>query len=126
MPAGKVVARHPDMVALALALPLFALTGLPLGGYALGAGVWLAQKAMQLYFESRLRRADNPRAVVGLVAGGAIARAWLAAIAVLAIGIMAGDEVGLAGVLMVLGLFSIYFARRIFERIVSPPAGASQ
>jgi hypothetical protein len=30
-----------DLVVLALALPIFVLAGLPLAGYAAGAGAWL-------------------------------------------------------------------------------------
>ena len=72
------VLRHLDLIALAMALPVFALAGLPLGGWVLGAGVWLVQKALQLFFEGRVRRTDDPKAVVGYTAGGAIARGWLA------------------------------------------------
>jgi hypothetical protein len=108
--------RYLDLVALALALPLFALAGLPLGGWALGAGVWLGQRALQLFFESRLRGTDDPKAVVGYTAGGAIARGWLAALAVLAIGILAGDDVGLSAVVLVLALFTVYFVARVIDR----------
>lgn len=110
------VLRQLDLVLLALALPVFALAGLPLTGYALGAGVWLAQKAMQLFFERRIRTTDDPKAVVGYTAGGAIARGWVSALAVLVIGILAGDEVGLSAVLLILALFTVYFAGRVIER----------
>jgi hypothetical protein len=115
--------RYADLIALALALPVFALAGLPLGGWALGAGVWLAQRALQLLFESRVRRTDDPKAVVGYTAGGAIARGWLAAVAVLAIGILAGDEVGLSAVVLILALFSVYFAARLLGRAREHGAG---
>ena len=108
--------RHPDLIALAVALPVFLLAGLPVGGWALGAGVWVAQRGLQLLFESRVRRTDDPKAVVGYTAGGAIARGWLAAVAVLVIGILAGDEVGLSAVVLILALFTIYFAGRVLER----------
>ena len=108
--------RYLDLIALALALPVFAVAGFPLGGWALGAGVWLGQRALQLFFESRVRRSDDPKAVVGYTAGGAIARGWLAALAVLVIGILAGDEVGLSAVVLVLALFTVYFAARVIER----------
>jgi hypothetical protein len=107
------VLAYLDLIALALALPVFVVAGLPLGGWALGAGVWMAQRALQLFFERRLRRTDDPKAVVGYTAGGAIARGWLAAVAVLAIGILAGDDVGLSAVVFVLFLFTVYFASRL-------------
>jgi len=116
------VLRHLDLIALALALPVFTLAGLPLGGWALGAGVWLVQKALQLFFESRVRRTDDPKAVVGYTAGGAIARGWLAALAVLVIGILAGDDVGLSAVVLILVLFTVYFASRLIERLAEQGA----
>ena len=108
--------RYLGLAALALALPVFLVAGLPVAGWLLGAGVWLAQRALQLLFASRLRRTDDPRAVVGYEAGGAIARGWLAALAILVVGILAGEEVGLSAVVLVLVLFSIYFAGRVVER----------
>ena len=109
--------RYLDLIALALALPVFVVASLPIAGWALGAGVWLGQRALQLFFESRLRRTDEPRAVVGYTAGGAIARGWLAALAVLVVGILAGDDVGLSAVVLVLALFTVYFAGRVLERL---------
>jgi hypothetical protein len=108
--------RQLDLVALVVALPVFALAGLPLGGWALGAGVWLVQKALQIIFERRVRDAEDPRAVVGYTAGGAIARGWLAALAVLVIGLLAGADVGLSAVVLILVLFTIYFVVRVIER----------
>jgi len=55
--------------------------------------------------------------VVGYTAGGAIARGWLAALAVLVIGILAGDDVGLSAVVLILVLFTVYFASRLIERL---------
>lgn len=109
--------RWLDLAALALALPVFVLAELPLAGYALGGGVWLAQRALQLIFERRASASESPRAVVGYAAGGAIARGWGSALAVLAIGILAGDEVGLSAVVLILALFTIYFASRVIERL---------
>ena len=118
-----VLLRQLDLVALVVALPVFVLAGLPLGGWALGAGVWLGQKALQAFFERRVRGAEDPRTVVGYTAGGAIARGWLAALAVLVIGILAGDEVGLSAVVLVLALFTIYFAGRLLDRAPEQGAG---
>ncbi len=113
------VIRHLDLVVLAAALPVFVIAGLPIGGWALAAGVWLAQRALQMYFESRVQRSDDPRTIVGFTAGGAIARGWLAALAVLVIGILAGQDVGLSAVVLILVLFTVYFAVRLATR---PPA----
>jgi hypothetical protein len=78
--------------------------------------VWLAQRGLQLFFQSRVRRTDDPKAVVGYTAGGAIARGWLAALAVLVVGILAGDDVGLSAVVLILVLFTVYFGGRLLQR----------
>jgi hypothetical protein len=114
--------RHVDLLVLAVALPVFLIAGLPIGGYGLGAGVWLAQKVLQMYFERKIRGSKDPRTVVGYTAGGAIARGWLSALAVLAIGILAGDEVGLSAVVLILALFTSYFAARLVERALAQEA----
>ena len=116
--------RQLDLVALAGALPIFALAGLPLAGWALGAGVWLVQKGLQILFERRVRDAEDPRTVVGYTAGGAIARGWLAALSVLVIGLLTGPDVGLSAVVLILVLFTVYFVVRVIER-AQGSAGAS-
>ena len=69
------VVRLLDLVVLALALPIFVLAGLPLAGYAAGAGAWLVQRAIQVTLERRARASDDPRTVAGLTASSMIGRA---------------------------------------------------
>ncbi len=117
-------ARYLDLVAVVAALPVFLLAGLPVAGWGLGAGVWLAQRGLQLLFQAAARRRPtDPRAQVGFTAGGALARGWLAAIAVLVGGLLAGDDVGLSAAVMIMALFSLYFAQRTGQRMAAGPAG---
>jgi hypothetical protein len=113
------LARQLDLAVLALALPVFLIADLPVAGWALGAGVWLAQRGIQLVFDRRASRSDDPRSVVGYAAGGAILRGWLAALTVLVVGILAGEDVGLSAVLLILVLFSVYFAVKVTERLAA-------
>lgn len=110
---GRVVSRHLDYVVLALALPLFIVLDWPLIGYAVAAVVWIVLAFAQTWMQNKIDNSDDPRTVVGWTAGGAMGRAWFAAIVVLAAGISFGDDVGLAGVAMILVLFTVYFLTKV-------------
>jgi hypothetical protein len=110
------VLRLLDLVVLALALPLFVLAGLPLAGYAAGAGAWLAQRGVQVLLERRARASDDPRTVVGLTAGSMIARGWLVALTIFGVGMLAEREDGLAAAVLVIVLFTIYFSMSMILR----------
>lgn len=105
-----------DLVVLALALPVFLLAGLSLAGWGVMAVVWLAQRAFGAWLQRRADASDDPRTVVGLVAGGSMARAWLTAIAILTAGLVLGEDAGLAAVLLALVLFTTYFMVRLIGR----------
>src|SRR4051794_41983402 len=74
--------RYLDLVLLALALPVFLLGGLPMLGYAAGAAAWLVQRGVQLALNRKAAAADDPRTVVGIVAGSMIGRGWLVALSI--------------------------------------------
>lgn len=105
------VLKHLDLVVLALALPVFAVAGFPLAGYATAAVAWLLQKGIKEYAERKAVAADDPRATVGIVAGSMIGRGWLVAITIFAGYFAAGsdDDVGLAAAVLVIVLFTAYF-----------------
>jgi hypothetical protein len=108
--------RFLDLIALAVALPLFLLAGLPLAGYVAAALAWLAQRAIQVAIQRRAAASEDPRAIVGLTAGGMIVRAWLVAGAIFGVGLAAGDDDGLAAAALVIALFTIYFAIQLMTR----------
>lgn len=103
------MARHLDFVLLALALPLFLIASLPILGWIVGAGCYLAQRALAVFLESRARAADNPRTFVGLTAGSMIGRGYLVALTILAVGLLVDDEVGLSAAVLFLAAFTVYF-----------------
>jgi hypothetical protein len=100
--------RYLDLLLVVLALPVFVAAGLPLAGWGVGAGAWLLQRGLQLYLNRRARGSDDPRTVVGLLAGSMIARGWFVAIAIFLVGV--GDNhAGLAAAVLVIALFTVYF-----------------
>jgi hypothetical protein len=103
------VLRQLDLAVLALALPVFLLADLPLAGYLAGAGAWLAQKAVQALANRRAAASSDPRTVVGLLAGSMVARGWLVALVVFAVGMTTERRAGLTAAVMVIVLFTVYF-----------------
>jgi hypothetical protein len=112
------VLRQLDLVVLVLALPVFLAAGFPAAGYVTGAVAWVAQKVIKHLLEQRAAASDDPRTVVGLIAGSMVARGWLAAITIFAGYLLAGrdDEVGLAAALLLIVLFTTYFTVSLFLR----------
>jgi hypothetical protein len=112
--------RYLDLLLVVLALPVFLAAGLPLNGWAVGGGAWVAQRALQTYLDRRAGASKDPRTVVGLLAGSMIARGWLVAIAVLLVG-LSDNEAGLAAAVLVIVLFTFYFVVRMILRSVDTP-----
>jgi hypothetical protein len=108
--------RWLDMILLVLALPVFLIADLPLAGYFAGAGAWIAQRAIQLLVQRRVSAAEDPRTIVGLTAGSMIARGWIAAGTVFAVGLIGGDKDGLAAAITILALFTVYLTVQLMTR----------
>jgi len=117
---GTLAIRYMDLVALALALPIFIAGGLSLTGYAIAGGAWLAQRGLQALLQRKVDSQEDARQVVGLLMGGSFARAVLTAAAVLIAGLAGGDEAGLAAALMVVALFTVYFISRLLDGGLAP------
>ncbi len=89
-----------------------------MAGYAVIALVWLLQRGLGAVLQRRADASDDPKVVVGLIAGGSMARAWLTALSILAAGLVLGEAAGLAAVLLAMVLFTTHFAARLLERSV--------
>jgi putative exporter of polyketide antibiotics len=116
------VVGYLDLVLLALALPVFLLAGWPLGGYAVAAGAWLAQRGIQIAASRRATGAQKRgerRAALGILAGATLARVWLIALAVLLVG-LAEREAGLAAAVLSAALFTLYLATQFATRMLGP------
>jgi hypothetical protein len=110
-----ILIRYFDIVLLIVALPVFLIGGLPMLGYAAGAGAWLVQRALQIYLNRKALAADDPRVTVGIAAGSMIGRAWLVALTIFAAG-LTDEEAGLAAAVLVIVLFTAYFTVSMIMR----------
>lgn len=109
------VLRNLDLALLVVALPVFVLAGWPLVGYAVACVAWLAQRQLGRVLDRRAQTSGDPKAVVGLVAGGSIARGWFSALCVLVVGLF-DNRAGLSAAILLLLLFTIYFATKLAQR----------
>jgi hypothetical protein len=114
------VLRYLDIVLLIVALPVFLVGGLPMLGYAAGAGAWIVQRAIQIVLNRKAAASDDPRIVVGITAGSMIGRAWLVALTIFAAG-LADNEAGLAAAVLVIVLFTAYFTVSMILRPFDKP-----
>ena len=107
-PAGLL--RYLDLVLVVAALPFVAFAGLPLLGYAVGAGAWFLQRGIGLALERHAGRTQDMRRQIGLSFGGTLARSWLVGGAILAVGLAGERQDGLTAAVLVFVAFTVYFA----------------
>jgi hypothetical protein len=111
--------RYLDLALLALALPLFLATGLPLLGWGAAAFAWIAQRIIRDVLNKRAAASKDPRTVAGLLTASMIGRAWLIALTIFGAG-LAERKAGLSAAILVIALFTLYFTvnmvLRPFER----------
>jgi hypothetical protein len=104
--------KYVDLLVLAAALAVFLLGGLPMLGFAAGAGVWLVQRGIQMFAERLANRelaAGNRQRAMATVGVSTLGRVGLMAAAVLAAGIVE-REAGLTSAILVAVLFTVSFA----------------
>ncbi len=66
----------------------------------MAAAAWLLQRGIQELANSRARASDDPRTSVGVLAGSMIARGWLVAGSIFAVGMLGAREDGLAAAIL--------------------------
>jgi uncharacterized membrane protein len=118
--------KYVDLFALAAALAVFVLAGLPMLGYTVGALAWLAQRGIQALVNRRVARElarGNRQRAMGTVAATSLGRVWLMTSAVLLVGLVERES-GLAAAVLVAGLFTISFAAQGIAHLFEPEGQA--
>jgi hypothetical protein len=107
--------RYLDLIALVVALPVFLIGGFPIAGYLVGGVAWIAQRVLQAGLAQRARESSDPGTIAGLTVASMILRGWLVAVLIFLVGV--GDkDAGLAAAVLVIFLFTIYFAMQFALR----------
>ncbi len=110
--------RNLDLVVLAVALAVFLATELPILGYLTAAGIWAMWRLVGHFAERLADKTDDPRRTVGLLAGSMVGRGWAMGLILLAVGLAAGDDVGLSAAVLCVVLFTLRFTIRSMSRPV--------
>jgi hypothetical protein len=111
------VLRYLDLVVLAVAFPVFLAADLPLLGWGAVTAVWVVQRALQAAVNQRAERSDRPGTVAGLLTGSMIARGWLVAGTIFAVGV-SEREAGLSGAILAITVFTVYFMSHMLIRLL--------
>ena len=111
-----VLFRWLDVVFVVLAAPFVVLTGLPVLGYAVGAGAWILNRVIGVLVERRARASNDVRRAVGLNLAARIARSWLVGLTILAVGLAGEREDGLTAAILMLAAFTLYFVTSLLLR----------
>ena len=104
--------RYLDLIALLVALPIFIAADLSLLAYGVVAGVWIAGRFARAAADRHRARAlanQNRNAALGVTLATMLARVWVLAGAILAVGLI-DDDAGLAGALLAAAVVTLYLA----------------
>jgi hypothetical protein len=107
--------RYLDVTLVVLAAPVAILAGAPTLGYATGATAWVLQRAAAALTEKAAAKRD-PRQQLGIGLASSMARSWLVALSILAVGLLAEREDGLTAAIVVIVAFTIYLALSLILR----------
>src|SRR3954454_14343285 len=80
--------KYADLGLLALALPLFLATGLPLLGWGAAAVGWIVQGIIRDVLNKRAAPSKHPRTVAGLLTSSMIGRGCLIALTIFGSGLV--------------------------------------
>jgi hypothetical protein len=120
---GMKIARNVDLIFLALALIVFVAAGLPILGWVTGAGAWIGQRLVRDFLNARARKAEDPREMVGYLAGSMIGRGWIVALIIFGVGLATEDAVGLSAAVLFVFTFTFYLTVSMITRPFEDGAG---
>ena len=123
-PTSVRVLKNVDVIALALALVIFIAAGLPIAGWLTGAGAWAVQRLINEFAIRKAEASDDPRTRVGLLAGSLIARGWIVAGIIIAVG-LGNNEAGLSAAILFLAVFTLQFTMTLAMRPYETRGGKS-
>ena len=109
------IVRYLDLPLLALALIIFVVADLPMLGFGVLAGVWLAGAIIEGYGYRRSQRElgeGNRRQAMGWVSATSLGRVYMVTTAVLLVGLLGDREDGLAAAVLAVVLFTVHFLCR--------------
>jgi hypothetical protein len=105
-----------DVVVLVVAAPIMLLIGVPAVGYLVGAGAWIALRAVGVGVERAVEGLSDPRHEVTLRLAYLMARLFLLAIAVILVRNGSGRDAGLTALLVIVFAFTMQLILSVLNR----------
>lgn len=110
------IVRYLDVVLVAITVPVLLLAGLPALGLLVGGAAWIFSRVTAAFFEGQARARGDVRQAVGINVAAMVGRAWVVALAVLAVGLAGSRDDGATAAALVLAAFTVYFVMTAFGR----------
>jgi hypothetical protein len=107
--------KYTDLFLLAVALPVFIFTGLPMLGWVGAAVGWSGQRIIQALIEAKASRTDDTKGFFQLMAGSIIGRSWFLVISIMTVGLIE-QEAGLSAAVLSAILFTAYLVITLITR----------
>lgn len=95
-----------DVALLVVAAPIMLLIGVPAAGYLVGAGAWIALRAVGVVIDRVVPSVRDPRSEITLRLAYLLGRLFLLAIAVIVVRNGAGRDDGLTALLVIVFAFT--------------------
>jgi hypothetical protein len=114
------IVHYVDVVLLAIGAAVAIPLGAPAGGYAIGAGTWLAQRVVQEIDKRWIARIGKPVSRLGYSLFEAFARIWLLAGGIIVAIVVGQRAYGLTAALIILCAYTVTFVIRLLS---GPPQG---
>jgi hypothetical protein len=116
--------KYADIAIIVIALPIFIVASWPLLGWVTGAGVWLMWRGIGAWADRRAVASGDMRTFVGIETAAMIGRGWLLGLILIAVGLLAGNDVGLSAAVLAIVLFSVSFTFKLVTRAFDGPPGS--
>jgi hypothetical protein len=101
--------RYIDVILIIVAAPILLLIGVPVSGYAAGAGAWLATRVVGVVVDRFANTMTDPRRELTLRLAFTMTRIFVLAITVILVRKNAGQDAGLTALAIVVVAFTINF-----------------
>jgi hypothetical protein len=99
-----------DLAVIVLGLPAFMALDISVGAWGVIAGAWCAQRFIRGWAIRKANESDDPRTLIGLLAGSMVGRGWLVALSIFGCGMAFGDRAGLAAAVLSIAAFTVMFS----------------
>lgn len=109
-----------DVVLLVVAAPIMLLVGVPAVGYLVGAGTWIALRALGVLIDRAAPHLGDPRREVTLRLAYLLSRLFVLAIAVIVVRNSVGRDDGLTALLVIVFAFTAQLVLSFLNRPGTP------